>query len=869
MASVTEPIDPGRRQQWRRTTAQRLRAVTTRHCDDEGLDRRTFNIVGMAADDRGSHPVSQLGSRIMVDGMQLSFAGRPFRVRGSTYGTFRSRRDGEPFPERARVEADFHAMRAAGLNVVRTYTAPPPDVLQIAAEVGLWLLVGVAFDDWRLQRQPGRAARRHVLEAGRRAVAEAMGRCAGHPAVMAVAVGNEVPGDVVRLHGIRAVEDVLAELVGEVHAADAGMLATYCSFPTTEYLQVEGQDLACVNVFLERPDRFRAYLRHLQIVSGELPLVLSELGLGSGLHGEAAQAASLAWQLQAVEEAGCAGGVVFSWTDEWAVAGEPVDGWGFGLTDAARRPKPALEAVQRWARASLRDLRSAWPRVSVVVCAYNEARLIEACLASLQRCEYPDLEVIVCDDGSTDATLELARRFPFRVIALPHGGLSVARNAGIDAATGEIVAFLDADAACHPEWPYRLALALEDNNVMAAGGPNLAVPGAGFVERAVGSAPGSPVQVLVSDDRAEHVPGCNMAFRRQALAAIGGFNPVYTSAGDDVDVCWRLLDRGDEIAFSPAAQVRHHRRASLRGYLKQQVGYGRAERMVSGAHRHRFKRLGRPRWSGFIYTPQGALRSILRPVIYHGRLGMAPFQGVTAHRSQAALGRCSELLPLAAPLILLGVLAPLSAWWLTVPATVLLLLGAYAAVIALTLPVPRQEAHPMALRALVGLLHVVQPLARAWGRLRGDAVEPGLEPGFEPLAWGDGDGDLRAAWLLDLYRDLCGRGCTVRLGGAYDWWDLEASIGPMLACRLATAVGWSWYPLRRLALRPRWLVAASLSLSVSLGVGVGGLLRGWGASLGALALALVAVSSLLEGWRLRRCVQRSLASTAAAEGLHP
>ncbi len=790
-------------------------------------------------------------SRIAVDGMQLSFKGQPFHVRGSTYGTFRPRQDGEPFPDRRRVEADFHAMRAAGLNLVRTYTAPPPDVLEIAQEAGLLLLVGVHYDDWQLQLRPGRDARRRVLEAGRRAVAEAMGRCAGHPAVMAVAVGNEVPADVVRLHGIQAVEDVLSELVGEVHAADAGMLATYCSFPTTEYLRIEGQDLACFNVFLERPDRFRAYLRHLQIVSGDLPLVLSELGLASGLHGEEGQAASLAWQLQAVEEAGCAGGIVFSWTDEWSVAGEPVDGWGFGLTGVNRQPKPALEVVQRWARTSLRDLRPAWPRISVVVCAYNEARLIESCLASLQRCEYPDLEVIVCDDGSTDATLELARRFPFRVIALPHGGLSVARNTGIAAATGAIVAFLDADAACHMEWPYRLALAFEDDNIMAAGGPNLAVPGAGFVERAVGSAPGGPVHVLLSDDRAEHVPGCNMAFRRQALAAIGGFNPVYTSAGDDVDVCWKLLDRGYEIAFSPAAQVHHHRRASLRGYLKQQAGYGRAERMVSGAHQQRFKRLGRPRWSGFIYAQPGVLRSILRPVIYH------------------ALAWCSELLPLAVPLILLGLLGPLSAWWLTVPATVLLLLGAYAAAIALTLPVPWQEPHPGGLRVLVGLLHVAQPLARAWGRLRGRAVQPGPEPGFGPPSWDDGD--LRTAWLLDLHRDLTGRGCKVRLGGAYDWWDLEASIGPMLACRLATAVGWSWYPQRRLALRPRWLVAAalSLSLSVSLSLGLGGLLHGPGLSLGALALALVAVSGLFEGWRLRRRVQRSLAYTAEAEGLHP
>ena len=195
-----------------------------------------------------------------------------------------------------------------------------------------------------------------------------MAALAANPTVLALAVGNEIPVDLVRLYGSGKVADTLSRLVAQIHDADPGMLATYVNFPTTEFLEVEGQDLATFNVFLEQPSQLRSYLSHLQVVSGSKPLVMTELGLASEVHGADAQAESLAWQLQTVDEVGCAGATVFSWTDEWAVDDEDVEGWGFGITTAAREARPALQVVEKWATTAYpRDLRDEWPPISVIV----------------------------------------------------------------------------------------------------------------------------------------------------------------------------------------------------------------------------------------------------------------------------------------------------------------------------------------------------------------------------------------------------------------------------------------------------------------------------------------------------------------------
>ncbi|HSE07816.1 MAG TPA: glycosyltransferase [Nocardioidaceae bacterium] len=788
--------------------------------------------------------------RVVPDGKHLRLGNEPYRVKGVTYGTFLPRRDGYRFPEVSQVERDLTAIVECGFTTLRTYDVPPPDLLDSARALGLRVLVGVHYPDWRMHPEASTRTHRRVRADARAALGEGLTTLVGRPEVLAVSVGNEVPSDIVRLYGRAAVEDALSEMVALVHEADPDMLATYTSFPTAEFLRVEGQDLATFNVFLERPEQLSPYLRHLQRVTEDRPLVVTEVGLAAELHGDTEQARSLEMQLALVDESGCAGATIFSWTDEWATSAGVVEGWGFGLTRTDRSPRPSLEVATRWARRTVRDLRVSWPPITVVVCAYNEERRIGECLESLRRLDYPGLQVAVCDDGSTDRTLEIARRSPFDVLALPHGGLSAARNAGLAVADGDIVAYPDADAACHGEWPYHLALAFDDPQVVVAGGPNLPFPDTGLTERAVALAPGGPVEVLVGDDRAEHVPGCNLAVRRSALEGIGGFDPGYTAAGDDVDVCWRLLDLGGQIAFSPAAQVHHHRRDTVRGYLRQQRGYGRAERMLTGHHRQRFNRLGAARWAGFVYGGPRILPRVLKPVVYHGPMGVAPFQTELRDRAAATMMWAGALMPL---LVLAGLaalpLAVLTPAALVVPGAVLLLVGGYAMSVAAATRVAPTEPTPWRLRMLVGLLHVLQPHVRIWGRLRGRPLPP-RNRAEKPWT------GRREDWLLALDRDLSSHWCAVRRGSPHGAWDLEVGVGPVLRCRLHTAVRWEWDPVARRTwalTRPATAVLAVAAVAVVLAP------RGV-----ALVAAALLVSSAVEAVVLTRLSSGAIARTTSA-----
>ena len=317
-------------------------------------------------------------------------------------------------------------------------------------------------------------------------------------------------------------------------------MVTYVNYPSTEYLQLPFLDFCCFNVYLENEQKFGAYLARLQNIAVDRPLVMSELGLDSRRNGVQAQADVLSWQIRTTFEAGCAGAVVFSWTDEWYSGGGDVTDWEFGLTDPLRRPKPALASVRRAFEECPFPPQKDAPSISVVVCSYNGSRTIGECLDHLSKLNYPNHEIIVVDDGSTDNTSEIAQRYPVRLIRTENRGLSAARNTGREEARGEIVAYIDDDAYPDPDWLNYYRSAFQRSSHAMIGGPNLSPASDPPVAQCVARSPGGPTHVLLTDTLAEHVPGCNMAFRKSCLEEIGGFDPIFHAAGDDVDICWRI-----------------------------------------------------------------------------------------------------------------------------------------------------------------------------------------------------------------------------------------------------------------------------------------------------------------------------------------
>ncbi|MDB5362695.1 MAG: glycosyl transferase family 2 [Rhodospirillales bacterium] len=650
---------------------------------------------------------------VRVEGKFFFSGTEKFFLKGVTYGPFPVGEDGTQFPVPERVHQDFALMVEAGVNTLRVFTVPPVWMLDIAAEFGLKVLAGIPWSQHItfLDSEETKAEIRRMVMAGVRSLNR-------HRALLAYMIGNEIPPDMIRWHGPDKVRAFLIDLVKEVKAFDPTGLVSYANFPSTEYLTVDFTDFLCFNVYLHNESAFRRYIARLHNLAVDRPLVLTEFGMDSMREGTHHQAETIGWQVRTAFELGCAGTCVFAWTDEWFTGGHLIEDWEFGIVDKDRAKKPAFETVQANYKGVLPPALGSYPRVSVVVCAYNADRTMDQCLASLEHMNYPNYEVIVVNDGSTDRTLEISQRYEYcRIISQPNKGLSVARNVGAEAATGEIVAYTDSDCVVDKDWLTYLVAKMQHKGLSAVGGPNFPPPEDDLVPAAVAVSPGGPTHVLVSDEVAEHIAGCNMAFKRDVLLELGGFDPTYRAAGDDVDICWRFQNAGYTIGFAPAAVVWHFRRNTVEAYLNQQKGYGKAEALVYSKHPLRFNLFGQAKWLGRIYGDLSAsLLLSRRPVIYSGVFGRGLFQTMYEPPSSLAafLPLTFEWNIVSIVLAFVGLVA--GGWWLLlwVP-----LLTTWTMCIsgALKAPIDRRF-RSLKARALIALLIYLGPILRGWTRAK-------------------------------------------------------------------------------------------------------------------------------------------------------
>lgn len=649
--------------------------------------------------------------RVRVDGKFFRLGEKKFFPKGVCYGPFAPDKEGICYPSKEQARKDCELIRELGANVIRVYDIPPRWFVDLANEFGLKLLIDIPWET-------------HICfldypqtqEKARQAVRAAVKAFAGHPAIFAYSVANEIKPDIARWSGAKNIEDFINSLVEEAKSIDPECLCTFGNFPPTEYLSPSSLDFLCFNVYLHQQKPLENYLSRLQMLAGEKPVIIGEFGFDSLRLGEEEKCSLFSWQIKTIFENGFAGAIVFSFTDDWFRGGHKITDWKMGLTTEDRQPKKSFYVVQEQFKIAPYYPLPRYPKISVVVACYNGARTLKACLDSLFKLNYPDYEVILIDDGSTDATPQIAKLYPnLRYFRQQNHGLSVARNTGIAMATGEIVAFTDADCRADEDWLYYLTLDFLRSDFVGMGGPNFLPPEDSPVAAVVMASPGGPAHVMLTDKIAEHIPGCNMAFYKWVLEEIGGFDPIFRKAGDDVDVCWRIQEKGYKIGFSPSAFVWHYRRSSVKDYLKQQYGYGEAEALLIRKHPEYFNTIGGSVWSGRIYSSAKPGFIAGKRVIYHGQFGSAMFQTLYTPAPFTVFGLITSFeyhVAVTLPLFVLS--APFRFLFPFAVINLLFVLGVCAAS-GLQSEIPKNKLRFWS-KPLVGLLYFLQPIVRGYAR---------------------------------------------------------------------------------------------------------------------------------------------------------
>jgi len=206
-------------------------------------------------------------------------------------------------------------------------------------------------------------------------------------------------------------------------------------------------------------------------------------------------------------------------------------------------------------------------KVSLAVSTYNSAKTLRPCIESLINADWPDKEILVVDDGSTDKSLEILRSYPqIKVLPQNHQGVSAGRDLALRNASGEIICYTDSDCEVDRNWIKELIKPLDNPEVGAV---------TGRTDFRTDDRCTSWVRSLDIAERYDHrktwtelANGTNCAFRRDLLISLGGFDPKWFHA-EDTEVSYQLLKSGHRIYYQPTAKVRHVPEGDWKSYLRK------------------------------------------------------------------------------------------------------------------------------------------------------------------------------------------------------------------------------------------------------------------------------------------------------------
>ncbi|MFC1486316.1 glycosyltransferase [Thermoproteota archaeon] len=213
-----------------------------------------------------------------------------------------------------------------------------------------------------------------------------------------------------------------------------------------------------------------------------------------------------------------------------------------------------------------------FPGVSIIVTTFNSEPTIEECLRSILEMDYPKqlLEVIVIDGGSTDATTELAKAYPIKLV---YSQLNppAAYNLVLKDVTNEVIGLIDSDAKVERDWLRKLVKYLKEPEVAGASGTVETWNNDRLVPRIIGLELKYRYQRL--PNTIERVATMNLLLKTKVTLEIGGFDESLPTQYD-TDIGARLAKAGYSIAFDLEAKCYHFHRPTLQTFFKQQYKYG-------------------------------------------------------------------------------------------------------------------------------------------------------------------------------------------------------------------------------------------------------------------------------------------------------
>lgn len=235
--------------------------------------------------------------------------------------------------------------------------------------------------------------------------------------------------------------------------------------------------------------------------------------------------------------------------------------------------------------------------VSVIIPVRNRPEAISDCLKSLDKVEYPaeKLEIIVVDDASDDNTPNIVSEFKVRLFRLrEHKQASFCRNLGAYNAQGEILAFLDSDCLADPSWLKEIVPVFNHPENSVAGGlvdSFYSEKGLDCYEKVKSSLNmGDWPKNSMDGDRFFYVPSCNLLVRKEIFLQLGGFNEDM-HVGEDVDLCWRIVDQGGSVEYRPSGKIFHKHRNRVDAFCARRFDYGTSEPMLQFYHPNRIKNI--------------------------------------------------------------------------------------------------------------------------------------------------------------------------------------------------------------------------------------------------------------------------------------